>query len=320
MNEMIYFYSVSYHRKLKLKPIYVETHIDATMDDVWQYTQVPAIHGEWDLRFNTIEYLPKDSEDAPQHFLYETTIGFGITVSGKGESGGERNTENGERVSALKFWSDEKISLIKTGSGYWKYIPTERGVTFLTWYDYETRWGVAGKVVDKLFFRPLIGWATAWSFDALKNWLEKGTHARVSKMCFYLYALANFVIALTWLYHGIIPKLMHMETGELAMMRGAGIAAIKGSEAIAVYAVGVGEVLFGIAFLFFGRWKALHYLNIIGLLALATCAACIRPDIYLYPFNPATTSFGVIGLSLVVLRIRKYVPDAGNCRRKPRKQ
>ncbi|WP_161947783.1 hypothetical protein [Rufibacter ruber] len=44
---------------------------------------------------------------------------------------------------------------------------------FITWFDYQTRYGFVGKVVDKILFRPLIGWATAWSFDALTRWLEK---------------------------------------------------------------------------------------------------------------------------------------------------
>ena len=294
----------------------METHINSGIDRVWEYTQVPAIHQEWDLRFSTIEYLPKESEDAPQHFLYATKIGFGIKVSGKGKSVGTHSKETGESTSALKFWSDEKISLIKTGSGYWKYIPTDKGVTFLTWYDYETRFGLIGRIIDKFFFRPLIGWATAWSFHALKLWIENGTHARISKNLFYVYAVANFIIALTWIYHGVVPKLLHMETGELAMMQGAGLSILKGFERQAVYAVGIGEILFGLCFLFYGRRRILHYLNIAGLIVLGTGAFCIRPDIYLYPFNPATTSFGVIGLSLVVLKIAKNVPDAGNCLRK----
>jgi hypothetical protein len=66
------------------------------------------------------------------------------------------------------------LSLIREGSGYWKYIPTEHGIRFVTWYDYRTRFGTAGAVFDRLVFRPLMGWATAWSFDRLRLWLEQG--------------------------------------------------------------------------------------------------------------------------------------------------
>ena len=45
---------------------------------------------------------------------------------------------------------------------------------FVTRYDYAPRWGAAGRVVDRVVFRPLIAWATAWSFDRLRLWLEEG--------------------------------------------------------------------------------------------------------------------------------------------------
>ena len=208
---------------MKRDPIYVETCMQTSLERLWEFTQTPEIHQEWDLRFNRIEYLPKETEDDPQHFLYETQIGFGIKVSGKGKSTGTHSKETGESTSALKFWSDEPVSLIKTGSGYWKYIPNGSGIKFLTWYDYQTRHGFFGKLTDRFFFRPLIGWATAWSFDALKRWLEHGQHPRLSKGLLFTFLLSNFLIALTWLYHGIVPKLMFMETGELEMLTASGL-------------------------------------------------------------------------------------------------
>ncbi len=300
---------------MKREPIYVETHINTSLERLWEFTQTPEIHQEWDLRFNRIEYLPKETEDAPQHFLYETQIGFGLKISGKGKSTGTHSKETGESTSALKFWSDEKISLIKTGSGYWKYIPDKAGVKFLTWYDYQTRHGFFGSMVDKFFFRPLIGWATAWSFDALKMWLERGQHLRLSKTLLFILVLANFLIALTWLYHGIVPKIMFMETGELEMLTASGM--FKGFETQGVYAAGIGEILFGLAFLFFGRMRLLHYLNIFALVVLGAIALVAKFEVYLAPFNPATTSFGVIGLSVIVLLLLKYIPSAANCKRRP---
>lgn len=303
---------------LKTKPIYVETEIHTSMDRIWEFTQTPSVHQQWDLRFTTIEYLPKASEDDPQRFLYQTQIGFGIKVSGEGESVGSHSKETGESTSALKFWSDEKISLIRTGSGYWKYIPKGKDVVFLTRYDYEVRHGFFGRLIDKLFFRPLIGRATAWSFDALKKWLENGTKPALSKKIFFAYFIANFLIALTWLYHGVVPKLLHPETGEQAMIAASGM--FTGMERETVYAVGVAEIVFGITILFFGRIKLLHGLNIIALLMLGMGAYVIKPEMYTAPFNPATTSFCAIGLSVIALALHKHVPYAGNCRRKPRKK
>ena len=48
-------------------------------------------------------------------------------------------------------------------------MPTINGIRFLTGYDYRPR----SRVAD-LAFRPAIGWATAWSFDRLRLWLETG--------------------------------------------------------------------------------------------------------------------------------------------------
>jgi hypothetical protein len=85
------------------------------METLWEYTQNPDMHEQWDLRFSTIKYLPKKHENEAQRFLYTTKIGFGLSVSGEGETVGTR-IHNGLRTSSLKFWSDQPISLIKEGS------------------------------------------------------------------------------------------------------------------------------------------------------------------------------------------------------------
>lgn len=153
-------------------PIYVEARIRAPLDDVWEKTQRPELHERWDLRFTSIEYLPR-ADGEPQRFRYATRLGFGLRVEGTGESVGGRDGAAG-RMSALTFRSRDRKSLIREGSGYWRYVETGDGVRFLTQYDYEPRWGLAGRVVDRLVFRPLLGWATAWSFDRLRLWLERG--------------------------------------------------------------------------------------------------------------------------------------------------
>src|SRR5207253_7486072 len=120
-------------------PIFVETLIRAALDDVWTATQEPARHARWDLRFSDIEYLPKESPDAPQQFRYRTRIGFGFDIAGDGESVGERSQADGSRTSALKFWSDDAKSLIREGSGFWKYEPADEAIRFFTVYDYRVR-------------------------------------------------------------------------------------------------------------------------------------------------------------------------------------
>ena len=66
----------------------------------------------------------------------------------------------------------------------------EGGVRFLTWYDYEVRFRWAGRVVNAWALRPAMGWATAWSFDRLRLWVEEGQTPEVSKALATVQAVA----------------------------------------------------------------------------------------------------------------------------------
>ena len=138
----------------KAGPIYVEAEIRTTLDALWKATQEPSVHEQWDLRFTEIEYLPRPDEALPQRSRYVTRIGFGLKIEGQGESVGSRD-QDGVRTSALRFWSADRRSLIREGSGYWKYVPDGDRIRFITWYDYRTRSGWIGALADRFFFRPL---------------------------------------------------------------------------------------------------------------------------------------------------------------------
>ncbi|GGP62428.1 MULTISPECIES: hypothetical protein [Streptomyces] len=152
--------------------LYIEALIRTDAERLWARTQDPAQHQRWDLRFTEISPLPGPADSA-QRFRYATRVLPFLTVAGTGTSAGERERADGERVSALRFASSERLSLLAEGSGYWRYVPTADGIRFLTGYDYRTRWGRFGTVADRLVFRPLMGWATAWSFDRLRLWCER---------------------------------------------------------------------------------------------------------------------------------------------------
>ncbi|MDX6475213.1 MAG: hypothetical protein QOH95_724 [Gaiellaceae bacterium] len=160
-------------------PIYVEALVRAPLEEVWRVTQLPGLHQRWDLRFSRIDYLPR-AEGEPQRFLYATRLGLGLELHGEGESVGDKDAPDGSRTSALTFGSADPRSLIRQGSGYWRYVPTADGTRFITRYDYETRFGTPGRLLDRFLFRPLLGWATAWSFDRLRLWLEDGVTPEAS--------------------------------------------------------------------------------------------------------------------------------------------
>jgi uncharacterized membrane protein YphA (DoxX/SURF4 family) len=295
--------------------IYVEVLVRAPMDAVWAHTQTPELHERWDLRFTGIEYLPRSDPGDPQRFRYTTRLGFGIVISGEGEPMGERDLPDGSHASALRFWSGQRTSLIREGSGYWKYEPTSDGVRFLTAYDYETRFGRAGHVFDRLVFRPLIGWATAWSFDRLRIWLERGTEPERSMQQAVIHGIARLGLAATFLYHGLVPKLLGPDADEVAMIGAAGVP--PGSVGPALVAIGVAEVILALALV--ASWHSrLPPALCAAFAVVATALVAIAAPRYLgAAFNPVTLNLGVLCLAAIDLLALPGLPSAGRCQRRP---
>ena len=52
---------------MKRDPLYIETKINCELETLWERTQDPSIHQQWDLRFSEISYLPKNAEADPQN-------------------------------------------------------------------------------------------------------------------------------------------------------------------------------------------------------------------------------------------------------------
>ncbi|MGM7721741.1 DoxX-like family protein [Metabacillus sp. Hm71] len=298
---------------MKPKPIYVEIPIQANIDEVWQMTQTPELHEQWDLRFSSITYLPKESEADPQEFLYETKIGLGLKVAGWGKSIGTHHKKDGSKTSSLHFGTDQKISPIREGKGYWRYIPADNGIIFLTQYDYEVRYGALGRLMD-LLFRPLMGWATALSFDVLKRWIEKGESPRAQYIRFSSNILITMLFFFVWLYHGLVPKLIARHPEEISML--SQLAAFERTAAEkAVSAVGILEILFAVVWLLYRKKRHLLRLQLLIFPILTISALLADPSISLHPFNPVTLNASLWVLSLLGLLLAKDVPTAASCKR-----
>lgn len=149
--------------------IYVAIRIDAPLEVVWRLTQDPVAHVRWDLRFSTIAPL-EALAGGGQRFRYERRLP-GHVIHGLGTSLGEASRPDGSRTSALRFETGDRLSPLRSGRGYWRYLPEDTGTVFITGYDYAPGWG---RVLDTLLVRRLVGWATAWSFDRLRIWAETG--------------------------------------------------------------------------------------------------------------------------------------------------
>jgi hypothetical protein len=289
--------------------IYVEILIQDELEQVWRLTQYPALHQRWDLRFTKIEYLPRSPLSLPQQFLYETRIGFGLSIRGTGESVGERATASGDTISSLKFGSADRKSLIREGSGYWRYVPTTQGLRFLTWYDYSVRFGWAGRLADRLVFRPLMGWATAWSFDRMRLWTEDGQSPESSLGLSLIHATSRMAIAAIWMWHGLIPKMMFRSMDEQAMLAQAGV----GLRFLPW--IGGLEILIGLLILTAWHWRAVFAVNI-ALMVIALIAVAVNSPTYLTAaFNPVSLNLAVIAVSICGWLASRRLPSSRRCLR-----
>lgn len=112
--------------------------------------------------------------------------------------------------------------------------------------------------------------------------------------------LARYVIGLTWIYHGLFPKLLQIAPLEQAMTGSLGF-----SEDITyqlIKSAGVGEVLFGLVFILLYRSKVVQLLNLAGLAGLLVFASVMTPHILLEAFNPVTTNIPLMVLGYFLLQ------------------
>ena len=215
---------------------------------------------------------------------------------------------------AIGRWNNE----ICDGSGYWQYIPTDNGVRFLTWYDYHTRFGRTGAACDRLLFRPLLGWATAWSFDRLRLWLEDQVVPSQALRDAAVHAIARLTLAIIVAYHGLVPKLLAGDPDEIAMVRDAGVP--SGAIGGVVSALGIAELLLAACLLicWLRRWP----LGAVTLLIVTATAGVVwtSPQYLTAAFNPVSLNLAVLALAAIDLLVISGVPSAARCRRRPRSE
>ncbi|MVO98033.1 DoxX-like family protein [Paenibacillus lutrae] len=300
---------------MKRRPIYVELTIGTDLETIWKHTQTPELHQQWDLRFSEITYLPRRSAEDPQEFLYRTRIGFGLDISGTGAARSLIRPASSERISTLKFGSGQHLSLIREGSGYWKYTETEGGVIFLTQYGYQTRFGAAGRWFDALLFRPLFGYATAWSFDLLRIWLEQRIPPAVTIQRAVLHYFSVLMLALLWGWQGLVPKLLYPQGGELALLQATGW--LAGFERPALALLGAAQIAAGGLALWLHRRRWAYTAQIAALVLLAAAALIHSPALLQAPFGPAALSGSMIGFCLLAGWSVQGIPQAGRCKRRP---
>lgn len=139
-----------------------------------------------------------------------------------------------------------------------------------------------GALIDRIAFRPILGWATAWSFDRLRRWLENGHDPAVAARQSLIHGVARLTLAFVLAYHGLIPKLLGPHTDELRMLADAGF--VEAQARFATQALGV---------------------------------AVTSPRYLGAAFNPVSLNVAVAALAVITLLVGRDLPTASTCSRRP---
>jgi uncharacterized membrane protein YphA (DoxX/SURF4 family) len=110
--------------------------------------------------------------------------------------------------------------------------------------------------------------------------------------------LARYVIGLTWIYQGLFPKLLQIAPLEQEMTGSFGLP--EEITYLLIKTAGVGEILFGVIFIWLYRIKTVQLLNLVALIGLLVFAAFMTPHILLEAFNPVTTNVPLIVLGYLL--------------------
>jgi hypothetical protein len=251
---------------------------------------------------------------APRRFRYATRIGGGLAIEGWGETVGQPD----QRGSALRFGSADPRSLIREGAGCWIYREDSEGVRFSTVYDYAVRFGAAGRLLDRFLFRPLMVWATRWSFDRLRLWIEQGLIPELSLRLWAVKTAARVLLGLVWVIEGLVPKLLAVSPGELELVRRSGL--FWGSPSLTLGLLGAAEVLVGL-WLIAGRAERRSVkLASLAMLFLAGLVAATQPTALTDPLGGLSKNLGLLACAVVVWALSPITPSArrgapGRCHR-----
>lgn len=137
-----------------------------------------------------------------------------------------------------------------------------------------------------------------WKSGSRKNGVGGGDFHPRQMQAQLTVLLCTLTLSMIWIYHGLIPKILFTDTGELSLLERSGL---FGEHArIAMTAIGIAEILFGLIILFVPK-RIVHVVSIIALIGLTLGAFISNPASFTWPFNPFTLNLACIVLSIVAL-------------------
>lgn len=146
------------------RPLHVSVRLPTTTTELWAVTHDHVLHPRWDHRFDRITMHDAHIRTGTRMTYEKTLLGL-LTIRGWGRY----DLHAPVKQSTFAFGSDDLRSLIRQGVGVWRYVevPGTGLVELSTSYTYVVRWGLLGKLVDRLAFRWLFQRETERSFARL---------------------------------------------------------------------------------------------------------------------------------------------------------
>lgn len=117
-----------------------------------------------------------------------------------------------------------------------------------------------------------------------------------------VFKFINLILALLWIYQGLVPKFLFLNSDEIFVWQWVGLSLEKAK--LAGHASGITEIIFGLCFLFSAH-KYIHYLSILGLLGLLVLIGFLIPSTLILPYNPIVMNISMISLSIIYLLLLK---------------
>lgn len=118
--------------------------------------------------------------------------------------------------------------------------------------------------------------------------------------------LARVALALMFIWHGLVPKILWLSPDEVAMIQAHGFGAV---EPIAQLA-GLGEIALGLLLVLLRRQRWPLLLVAAVLLGLLLDVAWFSPHLLLQAFNPLSTNLAGLALCLLGWLAEKPLPGA----------
>lgn len=110
--------------------------------------------------------------------------------------------------------------------------------------------------------------------------------------------ISRIIVSLSWVFHGLVPKLIYIAPLEYEMTSSLGFS--ESITLILIKLAGVSEIIFGLVLWLFYKNRFVVASSIVGLLFLIVAVAVLTPHLLFEAFNPITTNIPLIGLSLIL--------------------